>query len=81
MATPFWFNVDIQRVSDSQAEWPFLYLFNDDVQWLSGSQANGYFLFIAQLGHAEWPPFFYCSMLMPSQSCLFFVVFFCIAIR
>ena len=48
--------LDVQWVSDSQAEWPFFYLFNVDVQWLSGSQA-------------EWSSLFYIVQSLMFSGC------------
>ena len=59
---------DGQRESSSQPNASFSCPMSN-VQWVSGNQ-------VMPNGHL----FFYCPMLMPSQSC-FFVVFFCIAIR
>ena len=51
MAIPFWFNVDIQRVSGTHAEWPSLFCCSVfDIQRESGSQPNGHpSLFVQRL--------------------------------
>ena len=64
----FWFNVDIQWVSGSYAEWPPLFWFNVDIQWVSGSHAEWLFLYLFNVdvqwlsgSQAEWLFSFYCS--------------------